>query len=193
MIHSVSAMRPSVAFDTGLNALAVGGLALVLLTAYAFQFALGEQPCPLCTLQRVAITLAMLGFILNARFGTQPLHYAVILLSAAFGMVVSGRQVLLHVTPGTPHYGTALFGLHFYTWAFLLFAAMIPGTAALLALHRAPPAGSGRAVLLPGWVAALCWLGIALTLTNALTIFLQCGPVECSDDPVGWWFRGTNR
>lgn len=193
MMHPAGQASEPVSLDANLNALALGGLGLVLLAAYVFQFALGEQPCPLCVLQRVAFVFAMFGFLLNARFGVQPLHYGVVLLSAAFGMMVSGRQVLLHVTPGTPHYGSALFGLHFYTWAFLLFAMMIPGTAVLLALHRGRTGAPAAWQALPAWVRATCWLAAAVTLANAVTIFLQCGPIECSDDPVGWWFKGTNR
>ena len=55
------------------------------------------------------------------------------LLAALFGMAVAGRQILLHITPGTGSYGAPLFGLHFYTWSFLLFAAS-DGALALLTL-----------------------------------------------------------
>ena len=178
-----------VTLDAALNGVAVACISMVLLAAYAMQFALSEQPCPLCTLQRVAMVLALAGFVLNLRFGAQPLHYGVVLLAAGFGMMVAGRQVLLHVVPGTSHYGAPLLGLHLYTWSFILFAAMIPGTAVLLALHR--PASS--APVRRSWALALCWLAAGLALANAITIFLQCGPIECSDDPVGWWALGTNR
>ena len=171
-----------------LNALAVGGIAAVLVAAYGFQFALGELPCPLCTLQRVAFVLAMFGFILNATFGIRPLHYAVILLSAAFGMAASGRQVLLHIVPGSGDYGPPFLGLHFYTWAFILFAAMVPGTAALLSFG-----GDTHPPVRRAWITAVCGLGTGLTLLNALTTFLQCGPIECIDDPVRWWIGAVSR
>ena len=28
---------------------------------------------------------------------------------------------------------------------------------------------------------------IAVTLANALNSFALCGPVECADDPAGYW------
>ncbi len=39
-----------------LNAVALYAISAVLLVAFYFQFALGELPCPLCLLQRVAFT-----------------------------------------------------------------------------------------------------------------------------------------
>ena len=171
-----------------LNGLAVAGLCAVMLGAFWFQFALGELPCPLCTLQRVAFALALVGFVLNVRFGGSGGHYALVLVSAAVGMVISGRQVLLHIAPNTGVYGSAVLGLHLYTWAFLVFAAMVPGTALLLALER-----PGLVPRAPGWAIAVCWLSVGLVGLNAVSIFLQCGPIECADDPVHWWVRTLGR
>ena len=97
------------------NALGAMGIAIVLLVAFGLQFALGELPCPLCSLQRVALVLCGMGFLLNLRFGVQPLHYGLSILAALFGAMAAGRQVLLHIVPGTGAYGSALFGLHLYT------------------------------------------------------------------------------
>ena len=121
------------------NALGALGLALVLLAAFGFQFGWNELPCPLCILQRVAFVLCGFGFVLNLRFGSQPAHYGLTLLGALFGLAASGRHVLLHIVPGTGAYGSPIFGLHFYTWALLLFLAVILGTAFLLILS-----GGGR-------------------------------------------------
>ena len=172
------------------NLLAVYGIVSVLLVAYAGQFALNELPCPLCMLQRVAFVLAMFGFSLNVRFGSRPLHYAVVLTSACFGMLASGRQILLHVIPGDPGYGSRLLGLHYYTWAFVLFAAMLVGVMVLLSIipARDPDMsvpGQGRLVKL-GLV-----LAVTITVANMLTTFAQCGPIECADDPVTWWIASS--
>jgi len=167
-----------------LNALAVVGLSLVLLGAYVLQFSLGELPCPLCMLQRIAFALVVTGFVMNLRFGARPLHYAMVLVSAGYGLMVSGRQVLLHIVPGSGAYGTAVLSLHLYTWAAILFAATVAGTALLLALHtptcEAPPPRRC-------WVDALCWVAAGLVFLNAVTSFAQCGPIECGDNPVSWW------
>lgn len=172
-----------------LNALALLGIGAVLVAAYAFQVALNELPCPLCTLQRVAFCALAFGFLLNVRFGPRALHYGVILLGAAFGMAVSGRQVLLHITPGSGAYGSAFLGLHYYTWAFLLFAASMLATAGLLIAQPDGVAEPRRSVL----TRAAIGLAIAVTLANAVTTFLQCGPIECIDDPVRYWIADRLR
>ena len=128
-----------------LNAAGLAGLIVVLLVAYADQFAGHDLPCPLCLLQRVAIAGVAFGLLLNLRYGPQPSSYGIMLLAALFGMAVAGRQILLHIAPGTGSYGAPLFGLHFYTWSFLLFAAVILGTAILLLLPRPTSPGAAAA------------------------------------------------
>ena len=132
------------------------------------------------------------GFLLNLRFGSQPAHYGLTLFGALFGLAASGRHVLLHIVPGTGTYGSAILGLHFYTWALLLFLAVILGTALLLILS-----GGGRlehdrfnsrAVdRFGGFSRFAAYMLIFATLANAVSTFLQCGPIECSDNPAGYW------
>ncbi|HYY38171.1 MAG TPA: disulfide bond formation protein B, partial [Xanthobacteraceae bacterium] len=108
-----------------LNALGLYAIALVLLVAFAAQLLLHELPCPLCLLQRIQFAMLAVGPILNVRFGLRPSHYAVSLLTAVTGAAFSARQILLHVMPGDPGYGSALLGYHYYTWAFIGFAVAI--------------------------------------------------------------------
>src|SRR5260370_4507879 len=108
-----------------LNALGLYGIALVLVAAFAGQILLNELPCPLCLLQRVLFSLLAIGPILNIRFGPRPSHYALSLLAAVVGATVSARQILLHIIPRDPGYGSALLGYHYYTWAFIAFVAAI--------------------------------------------------------------------
>ena len=97
------------------------------------QFWLSELPCPLCLLQRAFICALAAGPILNLRYGPRASHYALSILAALIGAAVSVRQILLHIMPGDPGYGSAILGYHYYTWAFLLFVAAI-GLAALMLL-----------------------------------------------------------
>ena len=119
-----------------LTAAGLAGLIAVLVVAYADQFAGRDLPCPLCLLQRVALVGVAYGLLLNLRYGPQPQGYAIMLLAALFGMGVAGRQVLLHIVPGSGAYGAPLLGLHLYTWSFILFALVILGTAVLLLVPR---------------------------------------------------------
>src|SRR5256885_13136851 len=63
--------------------------------------------------------------MISCRWGPRPSHYALSLFAAAAGLVFSTRQVLLHILPGDPGYGTALLGHHYYTLALIAFAASI--------------------------------------------------------------------
>ncbi len=167
-----------------LSALGLAGVIAVLVTAYADQFATHDLPCPLCLLQRVALAGVAYGLLLNLRFGPHPQAYGIMLLAALFGMGVAGRQVLLHIVPGSGAYGAPLLGLHLYTWSFILFGLVILGTAVLLLIPR--PEAPVRP-LPQGLKQALAWTVIGLTALNAITTFLQCGPIECPDDPVSYW------
>ena len=158
-------------------------MAAVLAAAFAAQLLLGELPCPLCLLQRIAFAMLAVGPILNVRYGPRPSHYALSLLAAAAGAAFATRQILLHILPGDPGYGSALFGYHDYTWALIGFAAAIVPISAMLLFDRqfAP----GEPPQRPGRFAALAvWLAIALVALNVVSTLLQCGFGACADDPV---------
>jgi disulfide bond formation protein DsbB len=172
------------------NAIGAMGIAIVLLAAFGIQFLQAELPCPLCVLQRVALVLCGFGFLLNLRFGVQPLHYGLTILAALFGAMAAGRQVLLHIVPGTGAYGSALLGLHLYTWSLILFGAVIVGVAVLMIMGGRPDhdrSDHQAAMRFRGIHRFAAWLLIAVTLTNALNSFVLCGPVECAPDPTGYW------
>lgn len=167
-----------------LNVLGLYVIAAVLTAAFAAQFLLDELPCPLCLLQRVMFTALAIGPILNVRFGPRPSHYAMSLLAAIIGAVVSTRQILLHIIPGDAGYGTALFGYHYYTWAFMGFVAAIVLLGAILLFDSqfddddaAPrPAGAFARIAV--------WLVIGLTALNVISTLLECGFGACADNPV---------
>ncbi|MBV1926927.1 MAG: disulfide bond formation protein B, partial [Rhodobacteraceae bacterium] len=104
-----------------LNALGMLAICLVLILAIYYQLALYELPCPLCLLQRVGFVAVGFGLGLNLLYGARPRNYALMLLAAVFGISVSVRQILLHIVPGTGHYGSPVLGLHYYTWAGIAF------------------------------------------------------------------------
>lgn len=167
-----------------LNAIALYGIALVLTVAFAAQVLLHELPCPLCLLQRVLFALLAIGPILNVRFGPRPSHYALSLLTAVAGAVVSTRQILLHILPGDPGYGSALLGYHYYTWALIGFVAAIVLLAAILLFDRQFDDGAAKASSAGGFARAAVWLVIALTALNVISTLLECGFGACADNPT---------
>jgi disulfide bond formation protein DsbB len=173
-----------------LDTLALFGVCGVLLVAFYYQFAIGELPCPLCALQRVGFIVAGAGLVLNLRIGYSPAHYGIALLSAVAAGSASLRQISLHVVPDTGHYGSALLGFHFYTWAFVGYGALVVYVGVMLLLAQETPE-RGRAAPAGGVASLACWLLIALALGNALAFLAECGLGPCPDDPTGylWWFR----
>ena len=165
------------------NALGLYAVALVLIVAFAAQLWLKELPCPLCLLQRIQFAVLAIGPILNIRFGPRPSHYAVSLLAAIAGAAFAMRQILLHIMPGDPGYGSALFGYHYYTWAFIGFAVAIVLIALVLLLDGqfkddATPIAPGA------FARTAVWLVIGLTALNVVSTLLECGFAACPDNPV---------
>lgn len=168
-----------------LNALELCGIILVIITACIFQFFYHELPCPLCLLQRLGFFLMALGFLLNLRFGLRPSHYALVILSALFTAFVALRQIALHVVPGTGDYGSAIFGMHMYTWSFIICMIVILFSTVLLSIDR-----QYLPVTLPlkrvRHTATWVLLGFVLILgvVNFAGVMSICGFNRCPDNPM---------
>ena len=170
-----------------LNALGLYAIALVLAVAFAAQLVLNELPCPLCLLQRIEFAMLAVGPILNVRFGPRPSHYAVSLLTAAAGAGFAMRQILLHIMPGDAGYGSALLGYHYYTWAFIGFAAAIILLAAMLLFERQfTTDNAARPAEIGTFARTGVWLVIALAALNVISTLLECGFGACPDNPVAY-------
>ena len=122
-------------------------ISVVLLGAFWIQFVGGEYPCPLCLLQRMAMILTAIGsiFVIThghyARiqgFSVMGLGYGMSLLAAVVGMMISSRQILLHIAPDDPGYGSPVLGMHLYTWALIVFVMVIIVSGLMLIFGREP-------------------------------------------------------
>jgi len=171
-----------------LDTLALYGICAVLGVAFYYQFGRGELPCPLCALQRVGFVVAGVALVLNLRAGYSPAHYGLALLSAVAAGSASLRQISLHVIPNTGDYGSALFGFHFYTLAFVGYGALVIYVGCMLLIARD---GDGRTRAAPAGAATqlACWIFILLAAGNAAAFLAECGLGPCPDDPKGylWW------
>jgi disulfide bond formation protein DsbB len=112
----------------------------ILAAAFAVQFWSGEPPCPLCVTQRIALMLIALGplHILLRAYSegltsrAAGLGQGMAIIAAVLGALAAGRQILLHILPSDPGFGSPVFGLHLYTWCFIAFSAQIAASAVLL-------------------------------------------------------------
>ena len=170
------------------NVLALFALIGVLAGSLHLQFGVGEQPCPLCLVQRSAMIGLAVGPLMNLLWGIRPAHYALSILAAVVGGAASTRQILLHIAdPGDPGYGPAVGGLHLYTWAFVTFTIAVVGCAVML-LWSAPFAASDDGVLYERrWLrmlafTAIVWVFLDL-LVIAISVIPECGLGMCPDDP----------
>lgn len=176
-----------------LSAMNLLGIALILCVALFMQYAYGELPCPLCLLQRLGMTAIGFGFLLNVRYHVRTSHYALSLLAAVFTALVAMRQVLLHIVPGTGSYGSAIFGLHMYTWVFvmslvaIIYIAIVMSGPAQYVLSKTHC--DDRDELRAPWAKRFAHFAFgvffAMTLFNIVSIVHECGFQECSDNPVG--------
>ena len=164
-------------------------LAIVGMLSYAFvdQLYFGELPCPLCLMQRMGFVMIGFAFVLNIRCGEHYAHYGWGILGGLVAMMVSLRQVLLHILPGDKGFGATFLELHFYTWAFVAYMGLLAVQAILLMLPN-------REVRSRSWFAnAITIAFILLVFGNVISTLLECGIGPCADDPVkyeGWlWLR----
>ncbi len=170
-----------------LNAIGMLAVCLVLALAYGYQIALYELPCPLCLLQRVGFVAVGVGLGLNLLYGPRPQHYAIVLLAALFGGSVAVRQILLHIVPGTGHYGSPVLGLHYYTWAAICFFLILLGTAAMLMFQRQYASEPDTERFGGNKLARLAFfVMLALALLNAVSSLIECGPTVCADPPTSY-------
>jgi disulfide bond formation protein DsbB len=168
-----------------LNALGLYSIALVLAIAFAAQLLLGELPCPLCLLQRIQFAMLAVGPVLNVRFGPRPSHYGISLMVAITGAGFAARQILLHIMPGDPGYGSALLGYHYYTWAFIGFLVATFLLAVMLLWDRQFATNEKVESFRVAWFGRLAiWLVIALTALNLVSTLLECGFDSCPDNPT---------
>lgn len=174
------------------------GWSLVLCGGFFFQFAKGEYPCPLCMLQRMFMVLALLGPAGIIRSGLDGeirgrdymMGWGLALVACVAGSVASWRQTMLHILPGDAGYGSEVFGLHLYVWAWLLFQASVAAIGLVLAFghhtaeRRLPLGGAVRGA---GWF-ALLFAG-AVIAANVVAVFLLEGfHWFLPDDPTRYRF-----
>jgi disulfide bond formation protein DsbB len=152
----------------------------VLAGGFFFQFALHEFPCPLCMIQRYFMMLACFGplYIIlatkNRTITPQKFMrgYGLSLLAALLGASASIRQILLHIAPKDPGYGSAVFGIHTYTWALISFIVVMFFCAFMMIFAKELcPKGSEYNVI----ATINIWIFAVLIIANLFAIIAEEG------------------
>jgi hypothetical protein len=105
------------------------------------------------------------------------------LLAALVGAIVSIRQVLLHILPGDPGYGSAIAGLHYYSWAAVIFTLAIALIGVILMFERQFD-DAATPWWPPTFAIVAVWPIIVLAAANGVSTLLECGITWCPDNPV---------
>lgn len=157
-------------------------VSVVLLGAFSVQFFMDEFPCPLCISIRMAMILAVLGPAWMIGVGHRRQRIDADLFTSAFGMTVLGavlggaisiRQILLHIAPGNAGYGSPVWGLHMYTWALLVFVALLLDAGIhLIAIRKDVPIIPKHPAILSKIV---LWLFGLIVFANAVMVFVEAG------------------
>lgn len=171
------------------NIAALFALLGVLAGSLHLQFGIGEQPCPLCLVQRSAMIGLAVGPVMNLLWGMKPAHYALSILAAAAGAAGSTRQILLHINdPIGTGYGPAVLGYHLYTWALITFVIAIVGIAILLLWNRPFTVDDPGLMTDVRWMrviglTAIIWVFLDLLIIG-ISVIPECGVGMCPDDPA---------
>jgi hypothetical protein len=98
---------------------------------------------------------------------------------------------LLHIVPGTGSFGNVVLGLHLYSWAFIIFAIAIVGSAFMLFFDRQfVQTGPLSARLRPlPLIAFVVFVAVAVVL--AVSTLALCGMGFCPDAPASYWIFGA--
>ncbi|TNF67513.1 MAG: disulfide bond formation protein B [Gammaproteobacteria bacterium] len=176
-----------------INIIDILGIIIVLIIAFYFQFIFNELPCPLCLLQRLGLLAICFGFLLNIHYQPRPSHYALSILAAIITAMTAMRQILLHIEPGDQGYGSAVLGLHMYTWVFIFAALAIIYIAIILSIPRqyhlkkdSEKVVKPKNKLLRTFTSIAFLLFIALLIANIISLYLECGLKECPDNPTNY-------
>ncbi|WP_196893112.1 disulfide bond formation protein B [Aureivirga marina] len=164
-----------------INALFIYVLNFVLLSALGVQFIIGDEPCPLCLLQRMGMMLMIFGLSLNVVNGFKYRNFAFVILFALLGSSFSIRQILLHICPtsGTSGYGSPVFGLHLYTWALIVYlCGIIASTIFIMSVKKE----TKRKRKIYKFEKVALYLSLIIIIINVIAAFNECGFGPCCEN-----------
>ncbi len=158
------------------------------LFALFIQIFLHEMPCPLCLLQRFGLLAVNIGALLSIKHGKAFRYDLMIIISIIITMIISIRQVMLHIIPGDLGYGLVFLGIHLYTWNVVLSFMMIVSVAIAYLFDAIMPTILHNMICMYRikiWKIFLI-IAVILCLTNLISTYLECGFTMCPSDPTSY-------
>lgn len=152
--------------------------------AIFYQLAFHDLACPLCLLQRLGFIGVGLGYVLNLQIRFDSSHYAVIYLSSLFILVASLLQIFFHIAPNDPGFGDAIFGLHFYTWSYILTLYFIFSSSCYLLINQQFNSTVAPTKITQRLINVISYIFLAIIILNTISTFLECGFLPCPGNPV---------
>ncbi len=178
----MNTQRNSTILDLLILSIALGANLMALFYQYYFN----EIPCPLCLLQRVGLFFIAFGAAMNLKFGKNFKYDFIIIISSLYGLAVATRQVLLHIMPGDPGYGSEFLGLHFYTWndiislGFIIMILMYPLFKKITLDECVSKISLSKKIIVDCSFALL----MSLLVVNTVLVYFECGFEQCPSDPT---------
>jgi disulfide bond formation protein DsbB len=154
---------------------ALFGVSFTLLEAFYYQLVLGELPCAFCNLIRVGFMIFGAGLLLNLRFGADAWNYVISAIGALIGSLISLLFMFAKAPSYTTPTGSAVLGLHMYSWTFIIFTGAWIYCVVLLAL-LGRTSEEKMPTLAPSRIRnAVMGLFIVLIGANLVSAFLENG------------------
>jgi disulfide bond formation protein DsbB len=142
----------------------------------------------MCLRQRFGFLCIAFGFLMNLRFGFKPSHYAIVLVSALYVASMALWQISFHVIPGTGAYGSPVFGIHLYTWSFMISTAVILATSFVMAIDSQYKTTHSDTANTSCLVTTLFILLMLFIAANTLSVLFECGFSRCPSNPTQYYF-----
>lgn len=147
-------------------------------------FVLGESPCILCGLERFGMLLVGAIGLLILRYGPHYKYIATLLIAAFFFLYTTLRHWAPHIPEDLGQgFGGAMFNVHTYTWATLIYWVIIAAVAVgMIFVGREPRllrelAGHERPVKrLSAYSKGVGVVVLALAVSNAFQFLVTNGP-----------------
>lgn len=167
-----------------LDSIAIIGIIIILITAFGYQLVDNELPCALCVMQRMGLYAISLGLVINLVIGRNQTNYTMIIISSVINSWISLLQVILHIVPNTGGFGSSVFGLHMYTWNFIVSMIFIVYGCLGGFLNGSEYQLRVKISLIHKIIIGILFLTL---VANAISAFIECGPYICPSDPQSYW------